>query len=159
MRTKGAAVATATNWYVQRQGNGDLELNSCNAGSQTLSSLKLRLSVSRVSAGASGLCGPSSTPFSCLSSTYSIPRQVCGLSFPYQASQTLTYDTANRSLEDLDEYYRTNPSLIVVKDPHAISTKMPGVRAHTEKLDPGMGTVHVDEAVPEKSLDGGQFTR
>ncbi|KAF4539444.1 Sugar/inositol transporter [Lasiodiplodia theobromae] len=68
-------------------------------------------------------------------------------------------ETANRSLEDLDEYYRTNPSLIVIKDPHAISTKMPGVRAHTEKLDAGMGTMHVDEAVPKKGLDGGQFTR
>lgn len=159
MRTKGAAVATATNWYVQRQDNRYLELNSCNAGSQTSSSLKSRLSVSRVSVGAFGLCGLSSTPSSCPSSTYSIPRQVCGLSFPCQVSQTLTYDIANRSLEDLDEYYRTNPSLIVVKDPHAISTKMPGVRAHTEKIDTGMGTMHVDEAVPDKSLDGGQFIR
>ncbi|KAF4303379.1 Sugar/inositol transporter [Botryosphaeria dothidea] len=34
-------------------------------------------------------------------------------------------ETANRSLEDLDAYYRSNPSLIVTKDPDAISSKRP----------------------------------
>ncbi|KAK4497377.1 hypothetical protein PRZ48_011828 [Zasmidium cellare] len=34
-------------------------------------------------------------------------------------------ETANRSLEDLDLYYRTNPSLIVTKDPDAICAKRP----------------------------------
>lgn len=38
-----------------------------------------------------------------------------------QANVTL----ANRTLEDIDAYYRTNPSLIVVGDPDAISTKRP----------------------------------
>ncbi|KAF7593214.1 hypothetical protein BBP40_011844 [Aspergillus hancockii] len=34
-------------------------------------------------------------------------------------------ETANRSLEDLDAYYRSNPPLIVVTDPDAISVKRP----------------------------------
>lgn len=34
-------------------------------------------------------------------------------------------ETANRTLEDVDAYYRTNPPLIVVLDPDAISTKRP----------------------------------
>ncbi|KAJ6181322.1 hypothetical protein N7519_011783 [Penicillium mononematosum] len=34
-------------------------------------------------------------------------------------------ETANRSLEDLDAYYRTNPSLIVTGDPDAICRKRP----------------------------------
>ncbi|KAJ5793447.1 Major facilitator superfamily domain general substrate transporter [Penicillium paradoxum] len=34
-------------------------------------------------------------------------------------------ETANRSLEDLDTYYRTNPSLIVTKDRDAICRKRP----------------------------------
>ncbi|KAJ5511236.1 Major facilitator superfamily domain general substrate transporter [Penicillium expansum] len=34
-------------------------------------------------------------------------------------------ETANRKLEDIDAYYRTNPTLIVVGDADAISTKRP----------------------------------
>ncbi|PYI32180.1 general substrate transporter [Aspergillus indologenus CBS 114.80] len=34
-------------------------------------------------------------------------------------------ETANRTLEDLDAYYRSNPSLIVINDPDAISVKRP----------------------------------
>jgi hypothetical protein len=34
-------------------------------------------------------------------------------------------ETANRSLEDLDMYYRENPSLIVTRDPDAISARRP----------------------------------
>ncbi|KAL5360266.1 general substrate transporter [Aspergillus floccosus] len=34
-------------------------------------------------------------------------------------------ETANRTLEDVDAYYRTNPPLIVIRDPDAISTKRP----------------------------------
>ncbi|KAF4312614.1 Sugar/inositol transporter [Botryosphaeria dothidea] len=34
-------------------------------------------------------------------------------------------ETANRSLEDLDAYYRTNPPLIVTRSPEAISKKRP----------------------------------
>ncbi|KKK24915.1 MFS sugar transporter [Aspergillus rambellii] len=34
-------------------------------------------------------------------------------------------ETANRTLEDVDAYYRSDPPLIVVKDPDAISTKRP----------------------------------
>ncbi|KAI3114608.1 hypothetical protein CBS147333_1763 [Penicillium roqueforti] len=34
-------------------------------------------------------------------------------------------ETANRSLEDLDAYYRTNPSLIVTGDPDTICRKRP----------------------------------
>lgn len=32
---------------------------------------------------------------------------------------------ANRTLEDVDAYYRTNPPLIVVCDPDAVSAKRP----------------------------------
>ncbi|PWY66506.1 general substrate transporter [Aspergillus sclerotioniger CBS 115572] len=34
-------------------------------------------------------------------------------------------ETANRTLEDLDAYYRSNPPLIVINDPDAISVKRP----------------------------------
>lgn len=34
-------------------------------------------------------------------------------------------ETANRTLEDLDAYYRSDPSLIVIRDPDAISRKRP----------------------------------
>ncbi|KAL4804687.1 general substrate transporter [Aspergillus unguis] len=34
-------------------------------------------------------------------------------------------ETANRTLEDLDAYYRTNPSLIVIGDPDAVGVKRP----------------------------------
>ncbi|KAJ5464410.1 general substrate transporter [Penicillium daleae] len=34
-------------------------------------------------------------------------------------------ETANRTLEDLDAYYRTNPSLIVTRDPDEICSKRP----------------------------------
>lgn len=37
----------------------------------------------------------------------------------------LTRTTANRSLEDIDAYYRSNPSLIVVGDPDATSRGRP----------------------------------
>ena len=37
----------------------------------------------------------------------------------------LTSTAANRSLEDLDLYYRENPSLIVTRDQDAISAKRP----------------------------------
>jgi hypothetical protein len=32
---------------------------------------------------------------------------------------------ANHSLEDLDDYYRSNPTLIVTRDPDAVSAKRP----------------------------------
>ncbi|RAH63516.1 general substrate transporter [Aspergillus piperis CBS 112811] len=34
-------------------------------------------------------------------------------------------ETANRTLEDLDSYYRSNPSLIVINDPDAVCVKRP----------------------------------
>lgn len=34
-------------------------------------------------------------------------------------------ETAGRTLEDMDEYYRTNPPLLVFRDKEAISTKRP----------------------------------
>ena len=34
-------------------------------------------------------------------------------------------ETANRTLEDLDDYYRSNPALIVTNDPDAICVKRP----------------------------------
>ncbi|RWA05335.1 hypothetical protein EKO27_g9770 [Xylaria grammica] len=34
-------------------------------------------------------------------------------------------ETANRTLEDLDEYFRSNPSAVVVRDRDAVSAKRP----------------------------------
>ncbi|GME45892.1 Sugar/inositol transporter [Neofusicoccum parvum] len=50
-------------------------------------------------------------------------------------------ETANRSLEDLDAYYRTNPPLIVIKNPEAISTKRPLQYAQQEDQE-----IHKTEA-------------
>lgn len=48
---------------------------------------------------------------------------------PQQHSLTQGWDTndgsANRTLEDLDEYYRSNPPVVVTKDPDAICSKRP----------------------------------
>lgn len=41
-----------------------------------------------------------------------------------QQSSGLT-QPANRTLEDLDEYYRSNPALVVTRDPDAIGTQRP----------------------------------
>lgn len=40
-------------------------------------------------------------------------------------TQTDTELLANRTLEDLDEYYRNNPPLIVIGDKDAIASKRP----------------------------------
>ncbi|OMP81755.1 Sugar transporter STL1 [Diplodia seriata] len=64
-------------------------------------------------------------------------------------------ETANRSLEDLDEYYRTDPSLIVIRDPNAISTKRPGVRTHVEKVGLSGEVAHIEAGAPEKSFAAG----
>lgn len=43
-------------------------------------------------------------------------------------------ETANRSLEDIDEYYRRNPSLIVTREPDAICSKRPQKYVDKEEL-------------------------
>ncbi|GLA26509.1 hypothetical protein AnigIFM63326_003669 [Aspergillus niger] len=43
-------------------------------------------------------------------------------------------ETANRTLEDLDAYYRSNPPLIVINDPDAISVKRPLKRPEERML-------------------------
>ncbi|GAB1215098.1 hypothetical protein ATERTT37_004281 [Aspergillus terreus] len=53
-------------------------------------------------------------------------------------------ETANRTLEDVDAYYRTNPPLIVVRDPDAISTKRPLKYIQ-----------HEDEEIQRKAKDQG----
>ncbi|KAF4951890.1 hypothetical protein FSARC_12783 [Fusarium sarcochroum] len=42
-------------------------------------------------------------------------------------------ETANRTLEDLDEYYRNNPSLVVTQDPDAICSNRPLKYVEKEK--------------------------
>lgn len=55
---------------------------------------------------------------------FSILRQVCDYTdTPYQLANCSC--AANRTLEDMDAYYRSNPSLIVTGDPDAISQKRP----------------------------------
>lgn len=47
---------------------------------------------------------------------------------PIEASHTvllLISSSANRSLEDLDDYYRSSPSMIVTRDRDAVSAKRP----------------------------------
>ncbi|CDM28287.1 unnamed protein product [Penicillium roqueforti FM164] len=61
--------------------------------------------------------------FSCLSSTSSTRRLL--RSELSHVILLLTVIVANRSLEDLDAYYRTNPSLIVTGDPDTICRKRP----------------------------------
>ncbi|KAF7353306.1 Sugar transporter [Mycena sanguinolenta] len=63
-------------------------------------------------------------------------------------------ETSNRTLEDLDWYYRDNPSLIVTRDPDAISSKRPNkfIEIENENLEKAGGghvadTVEVAEKV------------
>jgi hypothetical protein len=62
--------------------------------------------------------------FSYPSSTSSTRKQVCSDAV-HCCFLLLTVIVANRSLEDLDAYYRTNLSLIVTGDPDAICRKRP----------------------------------
>ncbi|KAL4734363.1 general substrate transporter [Aspergillus similis] len=78
MRTKGAAVATATNWI---------------------------------------------TNFAIVEIT---PIGIQNIGWPFLPVIYFLYpETANRTLEDIDSYYRSNPPLLVTRDPDAISAKRP----------------------------------
>jgi hypothetical protein len=71
-------------------------------------------------------------------------------------------ETAGRSLEDMDDYYRTNPPLLVFRDKEAISSKRPekyivkeeeAVRKNSFSEAPGMlenQQMHDAEAAKEK---------
>ncbi|KAJ5627240.1 hypothetical protein N7528_004667, partial [Penicillium herquei] len=60
-------------------------------------------------------------------------------------------ETANRTLEDIDSYYRENPGLIVIRDPEAISVKRPmRFILHEEaemKKNMAAGNVNMDKSV------------
>ncbi|KNG83306.1 hexose carrier protein [Aspergillus nomiae NRRL 13137] len=89
MRTKGAAVATATNW---------------------LSNFVI---VEITPIGIQNLGWRFYIIWTVLNAAF---MPVIYLFYP---------ETANRNLEDMDAYYRSNPALIVTKDPDAISAKRP----------------------------------
>ncbi|KAI8231394.1 Sugar transporter STL1 [Colletotrichum sp. SAR 10_86] len=89
MRTKGAAVATATNWITNY------------------------VIVQITPIGIQNLGWKFWIVFTVLNAAF-LP--VIYLFYP---------ETANRTLEDLDEYYRNNPPLIVIGDKDAIGTKRP----------------------------------
>ncbi|BCR89364.1 uncharacterized protein ACHE_50562S [Aspergillus chevalieri] len=89
MRTKGASVATATNWI-------------CNF-----------IVVEITPIGIQNIGWKFWIVWTVLTATF-LP--VIYLFYP---------ETANRSLEDIDAYYRFNPSLFVIRDPDAICTKRP----------------------------------
>jgi hypothetical protein len=66
MRTKGAAVATATNWYELSTAFGHVSTSAYTiTGSPTSSLLRSPPLASRALAGNSGLSGPCSTPYLC----------------------------------------------------------------------------------------------
>ncbi|KAJ0344131.1 hypothetical protein COL154_006351 [Colletotrichum chrysophilum] len=89
MRTKGAAVATATNWITNY------------------------VIVQITPIGIQNLGWKFWIVFTVLNAAF-LP--VIYLFYP---------ETANRTLEDLDEYYRNNPPLVVIGDKDAIGTKRP----------------------------------
>ncbi|KAF4823283.1 Sugar transporter STL1 [Colletotrichum siamense] len=89
MRTKGAAVATATNWLTNY------------------------VIVQITPIGIQNLGWKFWIVFTVLNAAF-LP--VIYLFYP---------ETANRTLEDLDEYYRNNPPLVVIGDKDAIGTKRP----------------------------------
>ena len=95
-------------------------------GLRTLSSWKSLRLVFKTSVGNFGSSGQCSTLPFCQSSISSILKRVrCLYFYSPQRYTDLDVVLANRTLEDIDAYYRSNPSLIVVKDPDAISVKRP----------------------------------
>ncbi|KAK9321833.1 sugar transporter [Lipomyces orientalis] len=89
MRTKGAAVATMTNWITNFVIVEITPIGIQNLGWK-----------------------------------FWIVWTVCNFAF-LPVIYFLYPETSNRTLEDMDAYYRTNPSLIVIGDPDAISAKRP----------------------------------
>ena len=63
----------------------------------------------------------------------------------------LTNDTltANRSLEDIDAYYRDNPSLIVAKDPDTISYRRPSKYIEKENIEIERAKAHSKEGATQ----------
>ncbi|KAJ5561274.1 hypothetical protein N7461_000035 [Penicillium sp. DV-2018c] len=60
-------------------------------------------------------------------------------------------ETANRSLEDLDAYYRTNPSLVVTGDPDAVCRKRP--QKYVERENEEFGKTTVSKGMPVEHID------
>jgi hypothetical protein len=79
MRTKGAAVSSATNWYVTILFLVNMSLCSQYTGSQILSLSKSHLSGYRTLGGNFGLCGLSPMQFLCQSYTICTRRPVSGI--------------------------------------------------------------------------------
>ncbi|KAH8434473.1 sugar porter family MFS transporter [Aspergillus melleus] len=62
-------------------------------------------------------------------------------------------ETANRTLEDIDAYYRSNPPLIVVGDPDAVSTKRPLRFIEHEDAEVQRNAKQSQYVVPSKARD------
>lgn len=62
-------------------------------------------------------------------------------------------ETSNRTLEDLDDYYRSNPALIVTKDPDAISTKRPQKFIQREEDEVRRNRGHGSEVLSTLEVD------
>jgi hypothetical protein len=62
-------------------------------------------------------------------------------------------ETAGRTLEDIDEYYRTNPPLFVFRDKEAISTKRPDRLRAIEEEDILKDVVSKAEALHEQEKE------
>lgn len=71
-------------------------------------------------------------------------------------------ETANRSLEDLDAYYRENPPLLVIRDKEATSVRRPQRFARAQSRDvedvvaTGLSKRSIREEEGDNSLLGGQ---
>ncbi|KAK1144437.1 hypothetical protein N8T08_005590 [Aspergillus melleus] len=62
-------------------------------------------------------------------------------------------ETANRTLEDIDAYYRSNPPLIVVSDPDAVSTNRPLRFIEHEDAEVQRNAKQSQYVVPYKARD------
>lgn len=119
-------LSTATNWW-------DTPVfvwfstpaNPIAPGSLISSSLKSHLLVFKTSFGSSGLFSLSSTQCSFRLSTHSILKLVSICCSTIPSHDQANFTPANRTLEDLDEYYRNNPPLFVTQDEDAVSSKRP----------------------------------
>ncbi|QRD92342.1 putative MFS sugar transporter [Aspergillus flavus] len=68
-------------------------------------------------------------------------------------------ETANRSLEDMDEYYRSNPALIVTKDPDAICRRRPQKYLQREEEEIERAAAAVDKrALSNGAVEHAEWT-
>lgn len=65
----------------------------------------------------------------------SVPRRLSLLEWAWKANETVQPETADRTLEDLDRYFRENHNIIVGFDTEATSSKRPAAYAEHEQIE------------------------